>query len=85
MFKAFVNHVLLLQTFVCLFFVVRVSFQNSLYRFPEATESERQNVANLGAKDWETFLIHRAAELKTGQRQILARYIKKKYREFCVH
>ncbi|XP_076472289.1 uncharacterized protein LOC143301784 [Babylonia areolata] len=42
------------------------TFQNSLHRFPDATEDERKLVAAQGAKDWETFLLHRARELKSG-------------------
>lgn len=42
------------------------TFQNSFHRFPDATEEERQLVTAQGAKDWETFLVHRARELKPG-------------------
>ncbi|XP_076452052.1 uncharacterized protein LOC143287714 [Babylonia areolata] len=41
-------------------------FQNSLERYPDATEEERQLVEAQGAEDWETFLLHRARELKSG-------------------
>ncbi|KAL8621595.1 hypothetical protein ACOMHN_036828 [Nucella lapillus] len=43
-----------------------VKFQNSLERFPAATEAEAQLVAAQAARDWGTFLLHRAKELKAG-------------------
>ncbi|XP_076451498.1 uncharacterized protein LOC143287406 [Babylonia areolata] len=42
------------------------TFENSLERYPDATEEERQLVEAQAAEDWETFLLHRARELKSG-------------------
>ncbi|XP_076451497.1 uncharacterized protein LOC143287405 [Babylonia areolata] len=47
-------------------------FQNSLQRYPDATEEERQLVEAQAAEDWETFLLHRARELKSGGMLVVA-------------
>ncbi|KAL8579911.1 hypothetical protein ACOMHN_038808 [Nucella lapillus] len=42
------------------------TFQNSFHRFPDASEEERKLAAAQAAKDWDTFLVLRARELKSG-------------------
>ncbi|KAK7092819.1 uncharacterized protein [Littorina saxatilis] len=42
------------------------TFQDSFHRFPNANEAERKLVAAQAAKDWETFLLLRAKEMKSG-------------------
>ncbi|KAK7091132.1 uncharacterized protein [Littorina saxatilis] len=41
-------------------------FQDSIHRYPNATPQESRLVAAQAAEDWETFLLHRAKELRSG-------------------
>ncbi|KAK7111279.1 uncharacterized protein [Littorina saxatilis] len=47
-------------------------FQDSLHRYPNATAEESRLVAAQAAEDWETFLFHRAKELRSGGILVMA-------------